>query len=116
MFDEPEQNLGLFKGCHYTTYVEEVKRLKRENKLMEAEELLVSLIETVENEDDAKSWPSPPWYYEQLAIVYHKQFRYQDEITILERYCNRLFNTQDKIIPFLFRIEKAKAILKKQDK
>ena len=50
MIDEPEQKLGHFKGCHYTTYVEEVKRLKRENMLMEAEGLLVFLIETVEKE------------------------------------------------------------------
>ena len=27
-----------------------------------------------------------PWYYEQLAIIYRKQKRYVDEVTILQRY------------------------------
>ena len=78
---------GTYKGRHYTEWVDEVKRLKRENLLDEAETLLLGLIGATEAEAQAKGYPSPaPWYHENLAIVYRKQRRYLDEIGILTRY------------------------------
>ena len=78
---------GTYRGRHYTEWVDEVRRLKRENLLDEAETLLLGLIGATEAEAQAKGWPSPaPGYYENLAIVYRKQRRYLDEISVLARY------------------------------
>lgn len=114
MRDENEQSLGFFRGFHYTDYVEEVKQLKRENNLIEAEKLLLGLIDSVEQESYVKKWVAAPWYYKQLSIVYRKQQRYQDEISILERYCHWQYNTPKIIEPFLLRIEKVKDIMRKE--
>ena len=110
---ELREKAGLFHGRHYTTYVEEVKQLKRENKLIEAEKLLLTLIYFVEQEGIYTDWGLAPWYYEQLAIIYRKQLRYQDEISILERYCQWKNNSQNQIEPFLLRIKKVKTIMRK---
>jgi hypothetical protein len=41
---------GFYKGKHYTKYVDEVQYLIKENKLEDAEELLIELIRATENE------------------------------------------------------------------
>lgn len=72
---------------HYTEATEKVKKLKREKKHDEVEDLLLWCIDFVEAE--AKVDPVPaiaPWYYEHLGIVYRKDGRYEDEVAILERY------------------------------
>ena len=50
----------------YCDYPEEVRRLKREGKLDEAETLLLRLIAETEAESKAKGWGVAPWYYHQL--------------------------------------------------
>jgi hypothetical protein len=50
---------GTYKGRHYTEWVDEVKRLKREDLLDEAETLLLGLIGATEAEAQAKGYPSP---------------------------------------------------------
>jgi hypothetical protein len=80
---------GYYQGRHYTTYVQDVEALKKEKKLDEAEYLLLALIKAVEAQ--ARHEPSgviAPWYYKELAKVYHKQKDYTGEIAILERYIN----------------------------
>jgi predicted RNA-binding Zn-ribbon protein involved in translation (DUF1610 family) len=78
---------GTYQGRHYTEWVDEVKRLKRENLLDEAETLLMGLINATESEAREKGWRDPaPAYYRDLAIIYRKQHRYQDEIGVLTRY------------------------------
>ena len=83
---------GLYKGRHYTTYVEEVKALKRAGDYADAERLLLALVGAAENEARANRWPVAPWYYSQLAIVYRKTKQPDKELQILERYagCWRL--------------------------
>ncbi|RLB24349.1 MAG: hypothetical protein DRG73_04015 [Deltaproteobacteria bacterium] len=76
------------EGGHYTEYVERVKQLKAENKNEEAIELLLKLVDEIEKEAQKRGegWGVAPWYYEQLAILYRKEKRYDDEVQILERY------------------------------
>ena len=83
---------GLYKGRHYTTYVEEVNALKRAGDYADAERLLLALVGAAENEARANRWPVAPWYYNQLAIVYRKTKQPDKELQILERYagCWRL--------------------------
>lgn len=78
-------------GSHYTTIVDRVKRLKREERYEEAIGLLEELVEQTEEEAVAQGegWGVAPWYYEQLGIIYRKQKRYVDEVAILERYANQ---------------------------
>jgi hypothetical protein len=77
---------GFYQGKHYTEYVEQIKELKRSEKLAKAETLLLGLVAAVEAEEAAEHHGKAPWYTEQLAIVYRKQHRYADELAILERY------------------------------
>jgi len=77
---------GSIDGRHYTEYVELVKQLKREQRLTEAESLLLELIDAVEAQALEGNGSIPPWYYEQLAIVYRKERRISEEVATLERY------------------------------
>ena len=65
---------GYVNGKYYVEYIDEYKRLKQENKLDEAEILLLKLIEAIE----AESYFNPnigvaPAYYEYLANIYQEQ-------------------------------------------
>lgn len=71
---------------HYTDFVETVRELKRKGELDEAEALLLQTIEATEAESRNKGWGVAPWYYEQLAIVYRKQKKFDKEQEILERF------------------------------
>jgi hypothetical protein len=86
-FDPPKSQ----EGDHYTAYVERVKQLKVEDKYDEAIELLLKLVDGTEKEarGHGNGWGVAPWYYEQLAIIYRKKKRYDDEVQILERYENQ---------------------------
>ena len=61
---------GLVDGRHYTTYVEDVRTLKRANQLDAAIALLLILVDAAEAEASANGWGVAPWYYEHLAIIY----------------------------------------------
>ena len=79
---------GYVDGKHFTTYIEQVKHLKREERHDEAIALLLNLIAATEAESRESGGPSgvAPWYYEQLAIIYRKVKRHSDEVAVLERY------------------------------
>jgi len=79
------QDAGTIDGYHYTNHVERVKQLKREQRYEEAIELLSKLVDATENEskEAGEGWGVAPWYYEQLAIIYRKEKRYDDEVAIL---------------------------------
>jgi len=81
--------IGYYNGRHYTTYIDDVKNLKRDGKLAEAERLLLELVKVAEEQAGTDELGVPPWYYEQLAIVYRKQKTYDKEISILERYAKQ---------------------------
>lgn len=73
-------------GRHYTAYVEEIHSLKRAGDYEAAEQLLLQCIDATEAEARVKRWSVAPGYYWHLAIVYRKQGRLANEMSILERY------------------------------
>lgn len=90
MYDNDLQNAkrkdGDYLGRHFSSYVEEVKDLKRQGDDSNAEKLLYKLIKATENEDAISKHGVAPWYYEQLAILYRKTKDYKSEVSILTRY------------------------------
>jgi len=77
---------GFHSGRHYTTYVEEVKALKRAGDYAGAEALLLALVQATENEAHVNRWAVAPWYFDQLAIIYRKTKEPEKELRVLERY------------------------------
>ena len=97
---------GFYHGQHYSTYVEEVRELKRGEQWGQAEQLLLKLIEATEAE--ARVLPMgivAPWYYENLAITYHKQKNALAELAILDRYFRQPHAPNPKLQE---RLEKAR--------
>ena len=104
-----EDKSGFYKGKHFTTYVENVKRLIRENKLDAAENLLLELVNATENEANHDGLGVAPWYYEKLAIIYRKKRDIDAEIGILERFAGQKHGPGVKPPKLLARLEKLKA-------
>ncbi len=78
---------GFIDGRHYSTYVLEYRRLKREGELDRTEKLLIRIVGATEDEATANGWDDVgPTYYEQLAIIYREKKQLAEEIKILERY------------------------------
>ena len=61
-------------------------RLKREDRLEDAEGLLLEECDRQEQESQTTRLGVAAWYYEQLAVIYARQGRYAEELAILERY------------------------------
>lgn len=77
---------GYVDGKHFVEYVEPVKNLKRKGELDEAEVLLLKLVDATEAESKRAGRGVAPWYYQQLAIIYHRQGQPEKELAILKRY------------------------------
>ena len=77
---------GSVDGEHFTSYVEQIKQLKREKRHQEAIELLLKVVDATESESKVSGLGVAPGYYEDLAIIYRKEKRFSDEVAILERY------------------------------
>ena len=103
--------LGFVRGRHYTEYVDDVKALRRSGREVEAERLLLELVDATEAEARAEKWGVAPWYYEQLAISYRKQANPQGEVDILERYARQTSAPGSRPPELITRLEKAKARL-----
>ena len=118
-----KQKPGYHKGHHFTTYVEEVKQLKRSGKLEKAKALLLELVKATEEESKAHAhWGVAPWYYEQLAIIYRGAKDYASEIAILERFVNQSdvpgilsSDVSSASKKLLHRLDRARALAKKAD-
>lgn len=93
---------GYVDGVHFTRHTDRVAELKRNQKLDEAEFLLLRLIEAAEATTAETSKGPPPWYYEQLAIVRSKLGNLEGEVEVLERYVNAssgcIFGPTDKLL------------------
>jgi len=113
MFHQREK-LGYYKGRHFTTYVEEVKQLKRAGKLEEAKALLLELVKATEEE--GKYTGVGPWYYEQLAIIHRGTKDYASEVAILERFAKQKHAPGAKPAQLLERLDKARALAKKAER
>lgn len=107
---------GFHNGRHFTTYVEDVKALKRDNRLDDAEKLLLKMVTAVEAENGIAKMGLPPWYYEQLAIVYRERKDPAKEVAILERYLAKAGHDEAERnttgSKLLDRLKKARALLK----
>jgi hypothetical protein len=84
-----KQKPGFLRGRHFTEYVSEARSLETAGLLREAEVLLSALVEATEADSAATRGGVAPWYYERLAILYHKQRRYEEEVRIVERFASR---------------------------
>ena len=98
---------------HYTDATDRVAEMKREQRHDDVEELLRWCIDYVEAEAAFQQRREygyaaiAPAYYRDLAIVYRKDDRHQDEVEVLERYvdaCRELGNeAQEKMVSRLDR-------------
>ena len=88
---------------HYTGAVEDIKQLKRDRDHDEAEDLLLWCIEQTE----AEVGEVAPWYYRHLGIVYRKDYRYEDEVRVLERYVDAADNSDSDMLD---RLERAREL------
>lgn len=84
-----DSKAGYVNGYHFTDYVDTVKDLKRNKKYTEAIDLLLNLVNATERESEVEGFGVAPYYYEELAVIYRKLSRYDDEVKILERYDNQ---------------------------
>lgn len=99
---------GLVDGRHFTTYVEEVKELESRDEL-QAELLLLRLVDATESESKIKDLGVAPWYYERLAIGYRKSGNHEAEVQILERFAAQEHALGVKPAKLLERLRKLKS-------
>ena len=78
--------LGYVDGVHFTEHVETIKNLKRAQRTDDAITLLLKCVDATEAEDRLDRMGVAPGYYKDLAILYRKEKRFADEVSILERY------------------------------
>jgi hypothetical protein len=116
-YEQRERNIkqaGTINGKHYTQFVDRVKQLKTDRKHEEANILLLQLVSAVEKEAIAAEWGVAPWYYEQLAVIYRKEKRYDEEVAILERYQSKSKAPGAKPSKMAERLIKAKELRDRQ--
>lgn len=104
---------GNLDGRHYTTYVAEVRELKRAGHADAAAGLLLRLVDAVERQIacQPKGWGVPPWYYEQLAIIYRQSKLPDLESALLRRYVTQCAKCGEPPIPALIeRLRKAQSL------
>jgi hypothetical protein len=63
-----------------------LNQLKREDRVEEAERLLLEECDRQEQESETAGVGVTAWYYEQLAVIYARLGRYAEELAILQRY------------------------------
>jgi hypothetical protein len=106
--DHPINKPGYLNGRHFTTYVADVNDLVKQGNLIEAEKLLLQVIDTIEQESKIKGWIVAPWYYDKIALVYRKQKKFAEEIEILERFSSQNHGNTARGRKILERLEKNK--------
>jgi len=84
--DEPAWIAQTPEASRISLLVESVKSAKREGRLYDACRLLLEEVDRQEVESRQTGLGVAPWYYEQLAIVYWKLGKHDDELAVLERY------------------------------
>lgn len=99
---------GEVDGRHFTTYVDRVKELRR-NDDPAAEPLLLRLVDATEAESKTDGLGVAPWYYGQLALIYRKRKDTNAEIGILERFAAQEHAPGASPPKLLERLEKLKS-------
>lgn len=88
-FERQVEEAGKYKGKHYSEYYELFEQLKSDKKHDEAIELLLELVAAEEREAEVSKRGVGGYSYLQLAIIYRKEKRFDEEVEILERYAER---------------------------
>jgi len=103
---------GLYRGRHFTTYVNEVKGMIREGRIEEGEHVLLALVGATEKEARIEGRGVAYWYYERLASIYRGRGDYASEVAILTRYSEQ---QGEKRVPgdIQRRLERARMLLAK---
>lgn len=114
--EHPIDKPGYYKGRHFTTYVNDVKRLKKNNNEAELENLLINLVLATENESAKDGSDPAPWYYHELALLYRKQKEYAKEVNIISRYLNHTESLGVRGKKLVERLGKAQELLEAQGK
>lgn len=114
----PAGTPGYYQGRHFTTWVAEVRELKRKGDPSKVERLLLALVDATEAESRAKGprWGVAPWYYEELAKLYRTRKDYAAEVTILERYQSQPHGGGSKPPQMADRLEKARLLVRQSQK
>lgn len=110
-----DETPGFIDGEHYKMHSKTFKQFKKENKLDEAESLLLKIVDAVEAESNFTGNGVLPGYYEELSIIYRKQKLYDKEANILKRFANQKHAPGKKSEVLIKRFEKAKTLADKND-
>lgn len=105
---------GYLRGRHYTTYMQDVNKLKGQFEFLEVEKLLLELIDAIETESKADDVGVAPWYYEELAKVYRRIKDFNKELDILERFAKQQHAPGVKPKKLLERLDKTNTLLAKE--
>ena len=110
---QPISSPGYYEGRHFTTYVDDVKALKRSGDSGAAERLLLALIDATEAESRANGpgWGVASWYYEELARLYRSRMDFAAEVAVLERFQHHPHAPGVKPTQLLERLDIARAQL-----
>lgn len=74
------------RGLHYVDWVSEIDHLRSTKNDQEAESLLLDCVAAAERGALVSGREPAPGYTNRLAIIYRRQKRYADEVTIIERW------------------------------
>lgn len=110
MTDKP----GYYQGHQFTAYSENVKALKQMGDDAALEHLLLALIHATEAESRSDGLGVAPWYYEELAKLYHTHKDYARELGALERFANQRHAPGATPPRLLERLEKVRAVVRGQ--
>ncbi len=112
--EHPVTGPGYYNGRHFTTYVREVKELKKKGDWEKAENLLLELVAATEADNAATGMGVAPWYYEELAKIYRRRRQYDKEVKILERFAAQRHAPGVTPPKLLTRLERARQLLAKE--
>lgn len=103
---------GYHPNSYLASYLGQVQRLKREDRLDEAIVALLELVDATEEDNLFTGAGVIPTYYEQLAIIFRERKEYAKEVAILARYARQkhgIGDSRQKVLKK--RLEKAMKLL-----
>ena len=102
----PEPSIQVIK--QYSAAISTIKYLKKTGPADRLARLLLDCVDATEAEAKAvRHGIAAPHYYEQLAILYRKQKRFEDEAAILKRFSKQPHGDSTKCKRLITRIDRA---------
>lgn len=108
--EHPIEKPGYYLGRHFTTWVRDLKILKKKKEYSKLEDLLKNLVKATEDQNVEDGLGVAPYYYHELAILYRKQKEYSKEVFILNRFSKQKHGPGVIPAKLLDRLNKAKSI------